>query len=239
MRCSFCRLEFLYLSTCCMDRMSSPCSSSRPCNFSLFASCCAFFFSRQARLASLFFSLRDFVLWESLSAQSSKPNVKHVIKINDKLGGSIWQTLTSESIYKCDISRHYYQNLFILILMATHLSVVSHDTNMSCYETVIVCTIQSSFSNKTANSYLRKVEEHGNRNSPSGERHLADWCHGVYLLAKFLKFLPNLGQLGRVGAEVVTVASSRLPTAIKIKLNYEQLKTFLFSKLNSLHKTCV
>ena len=81
MKCSFCRLDCLYLSTCCMARMSSPCSSSRPCSFSLFASCCAFFFSRQARLASLFFSLRDFVLWESLSAQSSKPNVKHVIKI--------------------------------------------------------------------------------------------------------------------------------------------------------------
>ena len=89
---------------------------------------------------------------------------------------------------------------------------------MSCYETVIVCTIQSSFSNKTANSYLRKLEEDGSRNSPGGERHLADWCHGVNLLAKFFKFLPNLGQLGRVGAEVVTVASPRLPTAIKIKL---------------------
>ena len=38
------------------------CSSSRPQSFILLASCWAFFFSLQAREASLFFSLRDLVL---------------------------------------------------------------------------------------------------------------------------------------------------------------------------------
>lgn len=36
------------------------CSASSPYNLILFASCCAFFLSRHARDASLFFSLRDF-----------------------------------------------------------------------------------------------------------------------------------------------------------------------------------
>lgn len=38
------------------------CSTSRPYNFILFASCWAFFFSRHALEANLFFSLRDFGL---------------------------------------------------------------------------------------------------------------------------------------------------------------------------------
>jgi len=50
------------LFTCCIDRIRSLCSSSRPWSFSLLASCCAFFFSLQARLANLFFSFLDFVL---------------------------------------------------------------------------------------------------------------------------------------------------------------------------------
>ena len=50
------------------------CSSSRPQSFILLASCWAFFFSLQAREASLFFSLRDLVLlWKINNRQAGRP----------------------------------------------------------------------------------------------------------------------------------------------------------------------
>uniref|UniRef100_A0A147BEW5 Putative secreted protein n=1 Tax=Ixodes ricinus TaxID=34613 RepID=A0A147BEW5_IXORI len=48
--------------------MSFLCSCWRPYSLSLLASCWAFFLSRQAREASLFFSLRD--LWRALKGSS-------------------------------------------------------------------------------------------------------------------------------------------------------------------------